>query len=328
MKVVGKSGDDSLATVFIAESESGNHLEFVESIQPPVPREKKWVLIVSTLYGCPIKCRFCDAGSHYKGKVSAEDLFNQIDFMVKNRFPDGKIPIEKFKIQFARMGEPALNPNVLDVLEELPNRYDAPGLMPTISTIAPKGCDDFLSRVKTIKDKLYGSRFQLQFSIHSTDSKLRDWIIPVQKWSLPQIAEYGKDFYQEGERKITLNFALAQDTPIDPDILLYYFSPEIFFIKITPINPTYQAHSNQMTSYINPNQEEYDTVKRLKQAGYDVLISIGQWEENQIGSNCGQYITHFKKTNAQLENSYTSPVEPMNESNKKETIAIQGGLYD
>ena len=49
------------------------------------------------------------------------------------------------------MGEPTLNPAVLDVLDELPGLYDAPGLMPSISTVAPKGCDDFQERLMQIK---------------------------------------------------------------------------------------------------------------------------------------------------------------------------------
>jgi len=312
VKVIGKSGNKSLAVVYIAENDNGHRLEFVESIQPPIPREKKWVLIISTSYGCPIKCPFCDAGSHFKGKISRVDLFNQIDYMVEKRFPDGLIPVEKFKIQFARMGEPALNPHVLEVLEELPERYTAPGLIPTISTIAPKGCDVFLDQIKRIKNEIYGSRFQLQFSIHTTDSKWRDWMIPVQKWSLNQIAKFGEKYYRKGDRKITLNFALAQDTPMDPKILSHFFSPEIFFIKIKPINPTYQAHAHQLTSYIMPHQEKYETVEKLKDAGYEVLISIGQWEENQIGSNCGQFITNYQNTKAKLENSYTSAVQSVN----------------
>jgi 23S rRNA (adenine2503-C2)-methyltransferase len=29
----------------------------------------------------------------------------------------------------------------------------------------------------------------------------------------------------------------------------------------------------------------------MRSAGYDVILSIGEVEENRIGSNCGQYVT-------------------------------------
>ncbi|MCK5047089.1 MAG: radical SAM protein, partial [Candidatus Heimdallarchaeota archaeon] len=69
MEIVAKYGRDDLAILYIAQ-EDGKFLEFVESLQPPVPRDKKWVLILSTMYGCPVKCSMCDAGTYYHGKIS------------------------------------------------------------------------------------------------------------------------------------------------------------------------------------------------------------------------------------------------------------------
>jgi 23S rRNA (adenine2503-C2)-methyltransferase len=204
------------------------------SIQPPC-QEEKWVLLISTMFGCPVGCAMCDAGGHYEGKVSAEQIFAQLDFLVTQRFPDRHIPSRQFKIQFARMGEPALNAALLEVLEVLPTRYHAPGLMPSLSTIAPASATPFFERLLEIKRRLYHSgHFQFQFSLHTTDQVLRDQIIPVKKWSFSQMAEYGRRFYQPGDRKITLNFALAEGNPLEPQILLEYFTPEKFLIKITP----------------------------------------------------------------------------------------------
>ena len=119
MKIIASTGRDDVATVYIAEMAGERLIEFVESVQPPIPREVKWVLLVSTMYGCPVGCMMCDAGGYYQGKPTREEIFEQIDFLVYKRYPDGNVPTEQFKIQFARMGEPSLNQNVLDVLEEL-----------------------------------------------------------------------------------------------------------------------------------------------------------------------------------------------------------------
>ncbi len=309
MKIIAKTGKNDIATVYIGELDNGKQIEFVESVQPPIPREDKWVLIVSTLIGCPIQCAFCDAGDQFKGKLTKSEMFGQIDTMVLNRFPTGIVPVPKFKIQFARMGEPSLNPHVLEVLEELPARFKAPGLLPTLSTIAPRGCEDFFRKLLKIKNKYYGKRFQLQFSIHTTDLELRDRMIPTKKWSFNEISQYGASFYSKGERKITLNFALAKGNPVYPEDLLRYFDPSIFFIKITPINPTCRAAQHGITSLIHPEEQRYDIIENIRNAGYEVLISIGEWEENHIGSNCGQYITHFLKQNQSIDNGYTFPLE-------------------
>ncbi len=309
MKVIAKTGKESIAVVYIAAMENKKLIEFVESVQPPLPREEKWVLIVSTLYGCPVGCRFCDAGSYYSGKLSAEDIISQIDYMIINRFPNRRVPVQKFKIQFARMGEPAFNQNVLDVLEELPKIYDAPGLLPALSTVAPAGTDGFFDKLLEIKEKTYRRRFQLQFSIHTTDMGKRDWVIPIKKWNFKRIAEYGNVFYEKGGRKITLNFALGKGMPIDPDILLHYFNPKKFLIKITPINPTYQATVNKMSSTILSDKKNYDVIDRLREVGYNVILSIGELEENYIGSNCGQHITNYLRERESIKGGYTYPLQ-------------------
>ncbi len=124
------------------------------------------------------------------------------------------------------------------------------------------------------------------------------------------MAEFGERYYRRGDRKITLNFALAQGMKIDPLVLLDHFSPEKFLIKITPLNPTYRALANKLSSYINPMEplDQYSIVSALRAAGFDVIISIGELEENFIGSNCGQYLQRHLQSSGGLTNGYTYSV--------------------
>jgi 23S rRNA (adenine2503-C2)-methyltransferase len=314
MNIIASTGKEEVAIVYIAEYGEGKRIELVESLQPPIPREEKWVLLVSSMFGCPVECIMCDAGGYYHGKLSKEELFAQIDYLVYKRFPDGSIPSRQFKIQFARMGEPSLNPAVLDVLEELPQRYQAPGLMPSISTVAPCGTNRFFRRLLEIKKELYSEgNFQFQFSLHTTDATLRDRIIPVKKWSFEEMAEYGELFYTPGGRKITLNFALADSYPLDPQVLLRTFDPAKYLVKITPLNPTYKASRNNLNTYIDPHAQaaEYPKVQALQASGYDVIVSIGDVEESYIGSNCGQYLRKHIEATEPLGGGYTYPVQEM-----------------
>ncbi len=310
MKVLAYAGHEEIAMVYVVEFGKNKIVECVESIQPPIPKSEKWVLLVSTMFGCPVGCKMCDAGGYYQGKLSKDEILAQIDFLVYRHYPDGVIPARNFKIQFARMGEPALNPSVLDVLEELPRRYHAPGLMPSLSTIAPHGSERFFDRLLEIKQEHYsGGRFQFQFSLHSTDERVRQEIIPVKKWDFTKMANYGERFYQPGDRKITLNFALAQGTPLDPQVLLQYFDPQRYLVKITPLNPTHHASKNGLSSYIDlqnlPQSENSETVMDLRQAGYQVIVSIGEVEENAIGSNCGQYVLRHIQAQKSLQDAYS-----------------------
>lgn len=316
MKVFAMTSNPDLATVYMADMGDERMIEFVEACQPPHGRNEHWILMVSTLFGCPVKCQMCDAGGHYRGKPTTEEILSQIDYMVDEWFPGRRIPSRKFKIQFARMGEPAFNLAVLDALEALPSRYDAPGLMPSISTIAPHGTEAFFEGLIDVKNRLYANgRFQFQFSIHTTDVALRDQMIPVRKWSFADMAAYGERFYRAGDRKITLNFALADGNPADPNVLLRYFDPARYLVKITPVNPTSHAIQNGLASHVDPYRPE--TAELLAQsmanAGYQVIVSIGEAEENRVGSNCGQYVLNYLESKQPVQDGYTYQVKNLDE---------------
>ncbi len=306
MQILCFSGREDIAVVYIGKFKEERLVEFAESLEPPYPIEKKWVLTISTMFGCVIKCLMCDAGSFYRGKLSKGEILSQIDFLVNKRFRGEKIPVEKFKIQFSRLGEPSLNSAVLDVLAELPYLYKANGLIPSISTIAPYGTNRFFDTLFEIKESFFkGGKFQLQFSIHTTDEKLRNLLVPVKKWSFEEIANYGEKFYKKGDRKITLNFAMAKGMPVESDVLLKFFDPKKFLIKITPLNPTYKSLENGLISYIDPyKKDKYEVIDTLRSSGYEVIVSIGEPEENMIGSNCGQNLIKHLREKKEIPDGY------------------------
>ena len=41
----------------------------------------------------------------------------------------------------------------------------------------------------------------------------------------------------------------------------------------------------------------------------EVVLSIGDLQENEIGSNCGQHVMNFLKNNVEIEDSYTFPLQ-------------------
>jgi 23S rRNA (adenine2503-C2)-methyltransferase len=209
------------------------------------------------------------------------------------------------------MGEPTLNPAVLDVLEQLPMKYDSERLHVSVSSIAPRtaAVQRFFNELCDIKNRYYSQgRFQLQFSLHTSDEAKRNELIPIKKWSFKEIAAFGRKFYQpqNGDKKITLNFAPIQGYPIDFDRLSQVFSPECFLIKLTPVNPTVRSQEGGLQSTIDPRnlQSAEVILQKCKEKGYEVILSIGVLEENQIGSNCGQFIQRAQNTKRRPQKSY------------------------
>ncbi len=298
MEIIERKGNPELAEIYVARMRSTplSLVEFVDAIDPRYPREQKWVVTVSTQFGCPVQCLFCDSGGFYDGNLTADEILAEIDHVVRKRAPDGKIVSRKFKIHFARMGEPALNDAMLDVLERLPGVYDAPGLIPCIPTVAPRAADEFFEKLLVIKRRLYdGGRFQLQFSINTTDVELRDRLMPIRKWSFGEIRDYAARWYRPGDRKLVLNFALSPDNPVDPEVIASSFDPRTSMVKVTPINPTDMAVGNgfrTMLSAEDPHGAD-GLVDALRTRGFDCVVSIGDAEEIEIGSNCGQAATRI-----------------------------------
>ncbi len=309
MRIIAQTEKNEIATVFIVETNIGKRVECVESIQPPLNRQQKWTLIISTLYGCPVGCGFCDAGGFFHGRVSKEDMLGQIFLMTDRYFPSRRIDIDKFKIQFARMGEPSLNPDVLHVLQELPIEFHAPGLLPSLSSVAPdtSAASVFFDRLLEIKRRLYPLNFQLQFSLHSTNTNQRDLLIPIKKWSFHKIAEYGESFAGNEGRKVTLNFALNRDMIVDSEAIKYIFNPNYFFIKITPVNPTYKATFNNINTLHDADYYR-EKADEFRETGYDTIVSIGELEENFIGSNCGQYLAATERADKILTDGYARKI--------------------
>ena len=82
---------------------------------------------------------------------------------------------------------------------------------------------------------------------------------------------------------------------------------------MTPLNPTYTAKRNKLTPGIvgKPIEsgEGEHILDEVEAQGYDALLSIGEQEENKIGSNCGQFVeayTRAKEKDGQIEGSYDS----------------------
>lgn len=298
MEILETKGREDLAKIFIAQlrSDPMSLVEFVDAIDPRFPREDKWVVTVSTQFGCPVKCMFCDSGGYFAGNLTADEILSEIDHVVRKRAPDGKIGAPKFKIHFARMGEPSLNPAMLELLERLPGEYDAPGLIPCIPTVAPRAAEEFFEKLLDIKRRLYrDGHFQLQFSVNTTDPELREKLMPIKKWDFDEIAAYAKRWYEPGDRKVVLNFALCPDNPVVPDVVARHFDPACCMIKVTPVNPTDMAVMNGFGTMLSADEPTGADalVAELEKKGFECVVSIGEAEEIEIGSNCGQAATRL-----------------------------------
>ncbi|MBI5594641.1 MAG: radical SAM protein [Elusimicrobia bacterium] len=302
-----------IAELYAAErrDDPTRRLEFIDALDPGVPRGDKWVIMVSTQYGCCVGCAMCDAAERrFRGNVPAQDILAQIRTVLAAHPETDPRTVKKLKVHFARMGEPTFNQGVLEALEALAAE-GLPGLLPSISTVAPD-CPPsaaFLERLLEVKDRSFpGGMFQLQFSVHTTDAEVRRSLIPIRTWTLERMGEYARRWLRPGDRLVTLNVLSAPGLPFDPARLREVFDPAVCVVKLTPVHPTKRATRNGLLDdWRDPPERVKERASVLESLGFKVIINSPWPEETAGGVSCGQVassvsdIRNFRKSGSGFE---------------------------
>jgi len=197
-------------------------------------RGERWMIGVSVMSGCPVRCKFCATGQMKKWRnLSTSEIVEQVIFIVrKNNINPNSA--KEFKINYTRMGEPFLNiDNVREAIKIISLLY--PNTHHYVSTIGLKDAD-----FSWIKDNI-----TLQLSLHSLDDKHRNWLIPYKnKMTIEQLG----GVRTESNLKTTINLTLVEEADFDIEKIKQYFDKDKFFIKISPINPNTTSENNGLGS--------------------------------------------------------------------------------
>ncbi|MDE6346436.1 MAG: Fe-S-oxidoreductase [Muribaculaceae bacterium] len=276
----------------------------------PMPLTEKWVITISTQYGCSMGCKFCDVPKVGKGRnATLADLRDQILTAIRHH-PEVK-HTKRLNIHYARMGEPTWNYNVVInalLLHDIVKPYIGDSLIhPVVSTMLPKNnrqLREFLHQwTAEVKNNVFKGDAGLQFSINSTDDKQREYLFSGNSLSLDEIAEIGRELPMPIGRKYALNFALADDSIIDGKRLRELFDPEKFMCKITPLHRTSSCEQNGIAT---TNGYElftpYKAVEEdLKANGFDVIVFVPSYDEDNGLITCGNAILSGKLPTSRYE---------------------------
>jgi len=268
-----------------------------------MPLTEKWVITLSTQYGCPMKCTFCDVPNiPFKGNATFDDLRDQF-YNALSLFSEIEYT-ERLNLHFARMGEPIFNESVFefakwlyehkrDIQKDESIRIEV--LHPVLTTSLPREFQKLEKRILEwcdIKNEIYNGQAGLQFSINSTDEQQRTEMFGDQQLPLEYLAEIGRRMPEPVGRKYCLNFAYSTDFKVNADRLASLFDPSKFMTKITPIHNNNACRTNKIRttggydSYVPYRKPEED----LKKAGFDVLVFIPSMDEENGCVTCGNVV--------------------------------------
>lgn len=268
----------------------------------PMPLTEKWVITISTQYGCSMNCIFCDVPKVGPGiNATYDDLNNQILTAI-TQHPEIN-HTKRLNIHYARMGEPTWNRkvllNALDLPELIKPYLSGSLIHPVVSTMLPKhnrDLNNFLHDWIHIKNIIYNGNAGLQFSINSTDDEQRSYLFSGNSLSLEEISELGKQLPMPVGRKYALNFALADSSIISGEKLRGLFEPSKFMCKITPLHRTKSCEENQIAT--TDGYESFTPYKAvendLKVHGFDVIVFVPSYDEDNGLITCGNAILSGK----------------------------------
>jgi 23S rRNA (adenine2503-C2)-methyltransferase len=264
-----------------------------------MPLQEKWVVTISTQYGCSMGCKFCDVPLVGAGvNASYRDMQKEIEECLKLH-PE-VLATKRLNVHYARMGEPTFNRNVISLsydLRKIIRPFVGRSLIhPVISTMMPKANKDLFQFLQIwtidIKNDYFRGDAGLQLSINSTNDKQREYMFSGNAHSLEKISEACEYLPIPKGRKYALNFALADNYEVDADKLSKLFDTDKFMVKITPLHKTRSCASNDIKTtggyeYFVPYKE---TEQKLKEKGFDVLVFVPSYEEDDSGITCGNAI--------------------------------------
>jgi len=263
-----------------------------------MPLSEKWVITISTQYGCSMGCKFCDVPKVGKGlNATLNDLTNQLIEGLKLHPEIGAT--KRLNLHYARMGEPTFNYNVIEhakQLHKIVKPYIGNSMIhPVISTMLPKANKrlmEFLNEWCDIKNYTYRGDAGLQFSINSTDDDQRTEMFSGNSLPLNVIAEIGRLLPDPKGRKYALNFALADNYIVDAEKLASLFNPNKFMVKITPLHKTQSCCENGIVTTDGYEAfTPYQNVEgNLKNAGFDVIVFVPSYDEDLGLITCGNAI--------------------------------------
>lgn len=196
-------------------------------------RSERWMIGVSCMSGCPVRCKFCATSQLRRCRnLSADEIVDQVRFILGKNPESDPRRSEEFKINYTRMGEPFLNIEaVRKAIEIIDGMF--PNVHHYVSTIGVEGSD--FSWIK--------GNVTLQISLHSLDDDKRDWLIPYKKkLSIEELGQIRTD----SDLKTTVNMTLVDESDFDITKLKKDFDKESFFVKMSPINTNCVSEANEM----------------------------------------------------------------------------------
>ena len=168
-----------------------------------IPTEKRLTACLSSQIGCPMDCKFCATGKEgLKRSLKASEILDQILFI------ENEMNRKVTNIVFMGMGEPLLNiDELLLSIKSINEDFQISQRKITVSTVAlPKMINKLSAKSFEILGKC---QFTLAISLHASNQKIREMIIPSAKnYDINKIIEDCRQYVKDTGRRVSFEYLM------------------------------------------------------------------------------------------------------------------------
>ena len=243
-----------------------------------IKRKTGTTVCVSTMIGCPVGCIFCASGKNgFIRNLTPSEIVQQVVLV------SGKVN----RIVFMGMGEPLFNyDNVIKAIHILRDRK---GLnFPTDGiTISTSGT---LPQMKKISEEHL--KIQLTLSLHATNQRTRNYIMPHMKgYDIEEVVQSTLSYSERHNRTVTIAYLLIpglNDRLSDVKQLGRWFRGKNVLINLLQYNET------DCKVVRRPNKQELVAFRdKLNDVG--LTVKIRESRGGSIKAACGQLVSKLNR---------------------------------
>ena len=250
-----------------------------------IPTEKRLTACLSSQIGCPMDCKFCATGKEgLKRSLNICEIVDQILFI------ENEMNRKVTNIVFMGMGEPLLNIDALLLsIRSINEDFQISQRKITVSTVAvPK----MINKLSAKSFKILGNcQFTLAISLHASNQKIREMIIPSAKnYDIKEIIEDCKKFVRDTGRRVSFEYLLLSglndqlEHASELSDLLKGFQCHVNLIQYNEINEVEfkRASLKNLQLFQTKLSNNGIAVSFRKSRGLDKNAACGQLRQNAI----------------------------------------------
>ena len=250
-----------------------------------IPSKKRLTACISSQVGCSLSCTFCATGTlKLERNLNYAEIYDQIFILNEEALLNFGKPLSN--IVYMGMGEPLLNyENLLKSIELISSKTGL-SMSPKRITVSTAG---IAKMIKKLADD--DVRFNLAISLHTSDDKKREEIMPINKSiNLEELKESIKYFFEKTGTRITYEYILFKDIndSLDDAHELVKFCKstpcKVNLIEYNSVDniPFQKASNNKTEKFINFLNEK------------NVIVNLRRSKGKDINAACGQLVNKLK----------------------------------